>query len=486
MLFNSLEFIVFFPSVFLLYWFVFSKNLKLQNLLLLISSYIFYGWWDWRFLSLIIFSSFVDYFIGQELGKESNLRKRRILLIISIIANIGILSVFKYYNFFIENFVHLLSQFSIHTNSYSLKIILPVGISFYTFQTMSYTIDIYKNKMKPTNDLLSFFTFVAFFPQLVAGPIERAKNLLPQFHNPKVFNYQLASSGSKLIVIGLFKKVVIADSLSILVDTVYNSPQDYLGLPSLVATIFFAFQIYCDFSGYSDIAIGLSRLLGIRLMKNFDSPYFSHSLTEFWKRWHISLSSWFRDYLYIPLGGNRSTNLRSALNLITTFLVSGLWHGANWTFIVWGAIHGVMLMIEKYSNKVLEKYFRVSFEINSIFKILFTFTIVCFAWIFFRSASVSEAIFIISNIFADIRDYSSIALVEIKFRGMGLQYSDIGASIIFILVLLTIEYYQTRKDLIPKYLKYPLFKWLYYYTLLYFIIFWGTRNPAENFIYFQF
>ncbi|MBP93490.1 MAG: membrane-bound O-acyltransferase family protein, partial [Flavobacteriaceae bacterium] len=302
MLFNSIDFAIFFPIVFILYWLL-SKHLTARNALMLISSYVFYGWWDWRFLFLIIISSFVDYFVGRQLFKTENNRKRKHLLLVSLFVNLGFLVYFKYTNFFIDTFVDSFKLFGKDLEMSTLNIILPVGISFYTFQTLSYTIDIYRKQLEPSKGWLSFFAFVAFFPQLVAGPIERASHLLPQFYRTYKFNYNQIKSGLLLMAFGLFKKMVIADRLAILVNQVYNNPSEYQGIDIIIATIFFAFQIYCDFSGYSDIAIGAARTMGFDLMKNFDSPYLSKSITEFWRRWHISLSTWFRDYVYIPLGG---------------------------------------------------------------------------------------------------------------------------------------------------------------------------------------
>ncbi len=325
MLFNSLEFLVFLPSVFLLYWFIFNKGLFSQNLFILFSSYLFYGWWDYRFLSLIIFSTIVDFFVGKKIHLSKDIKERKLYLTLSLFINLGILGFFKYFNFFIDSFIDLvaITGYSLE-NQWTLKIILPVGISFYTFQTMSYSLDIFRKEMKPVNDFIAFASFVSFFPQLVAGPIERAKALLPQMMKKRKFEYLQAFFGLRLIIWGMFKKVVVADSLARYVDIFYANPNDYTGLPSIVAMIFFTFQIYCDFSGYSDIAIGTARLFGIKLNRNFNIPYISTSFTEFWKRWHISLSSWFRDYVYISLGGNRVGQLLNYRNLIITFMVSGL------------------------------------------------------------------------------------------------------------------------------------------------------------------
>ena len=380
MLFNSTEFIFFFTIVFFSYWFLFSKSNQFQNILILFSSYLFYAWWDLRFLVLIIISSLTDFLAGIFIQKNKKNKQRKSILFISLFTNLGILFCFKYFNFFIDNFLMVLKSFNISTNIEFIEIILPIGISFYTFQSLSYTIDVYNKKINATNNIIAFFAFVSFFPQLVAGPIERAKNLLPQFCKPRVFDYEFALSGCKLILIGLFKKMVIADSLSIVVDMIYANPADYLGLPTLIATVFFAFQIYCDFSGYSDIAIGLARLLGFKLMLNFETPYFSKSLSEFWRRWHISLSSWFRDYIYIPLGGSRVSETKVSFNIMVTFLLSGLWHGANWTFILWGALHGFVVVIEKQILTVTN-HLKNNFVIDFM-KISLTFSFVCITWIF--------------------------------------------------------------------------------------------------------
>ena len=342
MLFNSLEFFLFLPIVFILYWFVCKKYLKTQNILLLIASYVFYGMWDWRFLSLILFSTIVDYFVALKINTLEHQTKRKLWLSVSIIFNLGLLGFFKYYNFFVDSWVDLVSMFGYHMQStWTLKVILPVGISFYTFQTMSYSFDVYYKKIKPTRDFLSFAAFVSFFPQLVAGPIERASNLLHQITNKRTFNYNQSVSGLKLILWGLFKKVVIADALGPLVDDIFTNYNSYPSSTLILGAVFFSFQIYGDFSGYSDIAIGTSRLFGFNLMKNFSFPYFSRDIAEFWRRWHISLSTFLKDYLYIPIGGNKHGAIRTNINLMITMLLGGLWHGASWNFITWGAINGV-------------------------------------------------------------------------------------------------------------------------------------------------
>lgn len=392
MLFNSIDFALFFPIVFLIYWFVTNGNQKLQNGFILLASYVFYGWWDWRFLSLIAFSSFVDYFVGMALGRQENQRKRNLLLWISMGINLGLLGFFKYYNFFAQSFVDAFSLFGQPLNASTLNIILPVGISFYTFQTMSYTLDIYRRKFEPTKDILAFLAFVSFFPQLVAGPIERASHLLPQFFVPKKFDYALASDGLKKMLWGLFMKVVVADRLGLYVAAIYGNVEYHTGLSFIVATIFFAVQIYCDFGGYSLMAIGCAQIFGFDLMVNFKRPYFAGSFKEFWSRWHISLSTWFRDYVYIPLGGNRVSKSRTYFNLFATFVISGLWHGANWTFIVWGALHGFYQVVEKGLGEL------TGTKLSKWIAIPLVFLFTCLAWIFFRAATVGEAFHIVKTI----------------------------------------------------------------------------------------
>lgn len=397
MLFNSIDFAFFLPIVFVVYWFVTHKSLQLQNLWIVIASYIFYGWWDWRFLSLILFSTLIDFTVGRLLSAEERPVRRKTLLWISILVNLGFLGFFKYYNFFLENFVEAFSFFGAQIETRSLEIILPVGISFYTFQTLSYTIDVYKRKLEPTRDVIAFTAFVSFFPQLVAGPIERATHLLPQFYRSRVFNYAKAVDGMRQILWGLFKKVVIADNCAEIANQVFNDSASMNGSALALGAILFAFQIYGDFSGYSDIAIGTARLFGFDLMKNFAFPYFSRDIAEFWRRWHISLSTWFRDYLYIPLGGSRGNTWMKVRNIFIIFLVSGFWHGANWTFIAWGALNALYflpLLLLKKNRKNLDvpatgKLFPKSSELLSI---VGTFSITVFAWIFFRAENVKHAL----------------------------------------------------------------------------------------------
>ncbi len=490
MLFNSFDFAVFFPVFFILYWVVY-KNLKLRNAFLLVSSYVFYGWWDWRFLFLIIFSSIVDFIVGGFIYKTEKKKKKRLLLIVSLVSNLGLLAYFKYTNFFIDSFINSFNFLGGSLESFSLNIILPVGISFYTFQTLSYTIDIYRDKIKPVKEWLPFFTFVAFFPQLVAGPIERASHLLPQFYKKYNFDYDRVKSGLLLALFGLFKKMVIADRLAILVNQVYNNPTEYSGIELSVATVFFAFQIYCDFSGYSDIAIGLSRTLGFDLMKNFNSPYFSKSITEFWRRWHISLSTWFRDYVYIPLGGSKKGKWRTYSNLFIVFLVSGLWHGAAITFVIWGGIHGFIIVIEKFSEDLYRKFlFKISlFEKGALsirfFKWLFTFLIVCFSWIFFRANSYEHSLYISKNLFA----WDYINKEDGFIYNLGLTKPEFILALVSILLLLLFEWFNKKYGAI-KYLnkEFVIVRWLFYIIAVYVIVVFGVYggDAPKEFIYFQF
>lgn len=478
MLFNSIEFVIFLPIVFLLYWFVTKRSLKLQNILLLVASYIFYGWWDWRFLSLIVFSSFVDYYVGVSLGKTKTPHKRKILLWISILVNLGFLGFFKYYNFFAESFADAFTFFGSHIDPSRLNIILPVGISFYTFQTLSYSIDVYKRKLEPTKDSIAFFAFVSFFPQLVAGPIERASNLLPQFYKKRQFEYDKAVDGMRQILWGLFKKIVIADNAATYANDIFNNYQDYSGSTLFLGAIFFAFQIYGDFSGYSDIAIGTSRLFGFNLKQNFAFPYFSRDIAEFWRRWHISLSTWFRDYLYIPLGGSRGGTWMKVRNTFIIFVVSGFWHGANWTFLAWGflnALYFLPLMLRNknriHTNIIAKGKYLPS--IKELVNMGFTFMLTVFAWIFFRANSIQHAFLYIERIFKN----SVINIPEVLPKFI----------LLFILFLIVVEWLQrTRKHgLELQGLNITKFwRWQIYFFII-FCIFRFGGDPQE-FIYFQF
>lgn len=480
MLFNSLDFAIFLPIVFILYWFVFHKNVKGQNALIFVISYIFYGWWDWRFLSLILFSTIVDYSIGLLLNKEKSRVKRIIFLWLSIIVNLGFLGFFKYYNFFIQNFVEAFTFFGSQIKPNTLNIILPVGISFYTFQTLSYTIDVYKGKLLPTKSFIVFGSFVSFFPQLVAGPIERATNLLPQFFQLRKFNYLKAVDGLRQILWGLFKKVVIADNAAEFANLYFNNSSNYSGSELLLGVLFFSFQIYGDFSGYSDIAIGVSRLFGFDLKRNFSFPYFSRDIAEFWRRWHISLSAWFRDYLYIPLGGSRGGVWMKVRNTFIIFIVSGFWHGANWTFIVWGALNAVyflpLLLFNKNRNNigmVAENRNLPTFK--EFYSILITFGLTLIAWVFFRAENLPHAINYLSRVFSSTLFTPPVVTVKMVLVFMLIAF------------FITVEWMgRTNEYAIEKlfFKNSKLVRVSFYYTLVLMIFLFAGNN--QQFIYFQF
>lgn len=483
MLFNSIDFSIFLPIVFILYWFVANKNLKLQNILIVVASYLFYGWWDWRFLSLIIFSTLVDYSIGILLSKEKKLLKRKLFLWTSIFVNLGFLGFFKYYNFFLDNFISAFSFFGMEVNANSLSIILPVGISFYTFQTLSYTVDVYKKKLDPTKDVIAFSAFVSFFPQLVAGPIERATNLLPQFYKKREFDYSKAIDGMRQILWGLFKKVVIADNCAQYANEIFNNSADYGGSTLVLGALFFAFQIYGDFSGYSDIAIGTSRLFGFNLKQNFAFPYFSRDIAEFWRRWHISLSTWFRDYLYIPLGGSRGGAWMKVRNTFIIFIISGFWHGASWTFIAWGVLNAFYFLPilltgnnRKNLNTVAEGFFFPSIKETSL--MIFTFGLTVLAWIFFRAENIGHALSYIKEIF-------SLSLFSIPSMDGGI--SSALSTIILVVIFVIMEWIGKEEQYaianIGLKWKRPLRHIMYYAIII--AVFWFS-GKEQQFIYFQF
>ena len=483
MLFNSLDFAIFLPIVFILYWFVFNKSLKWQNLLVAAASYFFYGWWDWRFLSLILFSTLVDYFVGVYLGKTEKPSKRKLLLWISILVNLGFLGFFKYYNFFLDNFKSAFSFAGYELNANSLNIILPVGISFYTFQTMSYTIDVYKKRLEPAKDFISFAAFVSFFPQLVAGPIERATNLLPQFYKNRKFEYSSAVNGMRQILWGLFKKIVIADNCAVYANHIFDNSADLSGSTLFLGAIFFTFQIYGDFSGYSDIAIGTARLFGFNLMQNFAFPYFSRDIGEFWRRWHISLSTWFRDYVYIPLGGSRGGRWMNVRNTFIIFIVSGFWHGANWTFIVWGALNAIYflpLLLAQKNRHNMEVVAHSSYlpSIKEFFQMGFTFGLTVIAWIFFRAENIEHAINYLGEIFSG-------SLFKIPYY-TGIGYAIKIIPVIFLFFI--IEWIGRRGEYALETLKvnrHSKLNWLFYSGLV-FLIGMYMSTTETDFIYFQF
>jgi alginate O-acetyltransferase complex protein AlgI len=467
MLFNSQVFFVFFSCFLFLYWLINRKSFNYQNYLILVGSYIFYAWWDWRFLFLIFGSSLIDFFVAK---KIHNGTKKLNWLIVSCFSNLGTLFVFKYFNFFTQSFIDLTNLFGFNISFNVVNIILPVGISFYTFQTLSYSIDVYRNKISPTSNLISFLSFVSFFPQLVAGPIERASNLIPQIESKRTINVNQFKAGFFQILVGLFRKIVVADNLALYVDLIYGDPQIYNSSTLLLATFLYAFQIYFDFSGYSDIAIGTAKLLGFNFKQNFNLPYFSNSLTEFWRRWHISLSSWLKDYLYISLGGNRKGKLLTYRNLILTMLLGGLWHGSSFNFIIWGLIHGFVLAIEKliFSNK--QKTFGYSFGF------LYTFPVVLISWVFFRSQTLDDSFFILSSIFYFDFSYpviSDISIIVTSFFVLliGLVFD----------ILLKVK--KTDLETFGMYLNIKVYIFYSTFIIMLLVLFYSS---SEQFIYFQF
>jgi D-alanyl-lipoteichoic acid acyltransferase DltB (MBOAT superfamily) len=485
MIFNSIDFAIFLPIAFLLYWFVFKRNMVVQNCFIVAASYIFYGWWDWRFLILMTITIACSWASGLWISsirrrtgcKEQTIeRQAKIVMVATIVLNLLILGFFKYYNFFVQNFVDAFTLLGKELNVRTLKIILPVGISFYTFQALSYSIDVYRKKIEPTKDVVAFFAFVSFFPQLVAGPIERATNLLPQFYAKRTFDYSQAVNGMRQILWGLFKKIVIADNCAVAVNNTFEGYTIEPASALVVGAILFALQIYGDFSGYSDIAIGTARLFGFNLMKNFAFPYFSRDIAEFWRRWHISLTTWFRDYIYIPLGGSRGSKCQKVRNTFIIFLVSGFWHGASWTFIAWGAYHALLFVPllllgknRKNTNIVAENSLLPTFK--ELFFMLATFMFVVIGWIIFRAENIYQGIDYISRIF-------SSSIFSMPAHGKRAML----VSIIFIIV----EWFGRRQEYAIEKIpfKNPAFRWAIYVIITLFIV--TTGGATEKFIYFQF
>jgi D-alanyl-lipoteichoic acid acyltransferase DltB (MBOAT superfamily) len=482
MLFNSIEFAIFLPIVFLLYWSVTGGQYKRQNILLLLASYFFYGSWDWRFLFLLIFSTGLDFFTGLKMADAPNNRIKKFWFWLSVTVNLGFLGIFKYYNFFAESFAQALGNLGVHTNFWSLQVILPVGISFYTFHGLSYVIDIYNNRIKPERNFIDYSLFVSFFPLLVAGPIERATHLLPQIIQKREFNYSKAVDGLRQILWGLFKKIVIADNCATYANDIFNNYHNQSGSTLLLGAVFFAFQIYGDFSGYSDIAIGTARLFGIELLRNFAFPYFSRDIAEFWRRWHISLTTWFRDYLYIPLGGSRSGKWQAIRNTFIIFLVSGFWHGANWTFIAWGVYHAMLFMplLLLHKNRMntdtiaMNRFFPT---VKEFFQMGLTFFLVVLGWVLFRSNSIQQGLDIFSKIF-------STTIVSIPKYNLNR----------FNLLLLIVLFGFVLTEWVGRFDKYAIerlflryssgYRYTYYYLL--FILILVMRGTSQQFIYFQF
>ncbi len=488
MLFNSFEYLLFLPTVFLLYWFVFNR-LKWQNILVVVVSYVFYGWWNKTFLLLIAFTTFCSFLSGIAVERARNRYEGKVLRggikwdwwisVANVTINLLILGIYKYFNFFADSFVSVCETFGFRPGHVTLHLILPVGISFYTFQALSYTIDVYKRKIEPTHDVVAFFAFISFFPQLVAGPIERATNLLPQFQQKRQFKYETAADGLKQILWGLFKKMIIADNCALAVNPIWENYGSQNGVDLLVGAFLFTFQIYCDFSGYSDIAIGSAKLFGIKLMRNFNVPYFSRDIAEFWRRWHISLTTWFRDYIYIPLGGSRCSKLKVARNTMIIFLVSGLWHGANWTFVAWGAYHALLFFPlffagknRKYTDSVAQDKLLPS--LKEFLQMLTTFIFALIGWIIFRSESITQAFDFIYHIIAN-------------FHFTLPEYGK--TTILYCFILLCVEWIQREREHTLQIQPIGIFRsrfvrYAFYNILIIFIFF--NQASGQQFIYFQF
>ncbi len=473
MIFNSIPFVIFLVIVFTLHWLPLSRTRKHQNTVLLIGSYVFYGWWDPRFLLLILASSLIDYFAALRIASAESERARKMFLLISICSNLGMLFFFKYFNFFIDTFK---IAFGLPEGFSALDIILPVGISFYTFQTMSYTIDVYRRQMEPTRNLADLLTFVSFFPQLVAGPIERAKALLPQIEKPRIFSHDNAVIGCRWILLGAFKKIVIADRIAPIVGTIFDRPDEFGGWLAFAALALFFMQVYCDFSGYSDIAIGTAKLFNINLMLNFDRPFFVTSLRKFWGRWHISLMTWLRDYLYIPIGGNRGSRLFAARNVMIVFLLSGLWHGANWNFVIWGAWLGIFLLIEQWTG--MENW-----RIPPLFKWLMIFVPFTFSMVFFRSPTLDHAIGFIDAIFgpgASLTDLPALA------KRSGITIFSLAITLCLIAFLMLSEWLSFKPPTVLLFTESRAFRYGVYATFILAIGLFGVFTDPDAFIYFQF
>jgi alginate O-acetyltransferase complex protein AlgI len=467
MIFNTIEFIIFLLVVFILYWRFFSKSSTKQNTLLLIAGYFFYSWWSWKFLLLFITTSLIDFYAAQKIEQNEDSKKRKLFLGLSLSGNLLVLGFFKYYNFFVTEFANL---FSLNSENFTLNLILPLGISFYTFQAMAYTIDVYRKTTKAETNLLTYLVYSSFFPQMLSGPIERANYLMPQFRVKREFNYPQATRGVELMLFGYLKKVVLADNLAVIADRGFSFPNNYHGVDVVIAALCFTFQIYCDFSGYTDIARGVARLFGFELIKNFNNPYFAENINDFWRRRHISLSTWFRDYLYIPLGGNKKGKLRTSFNIILVFAVSGLWHGASRTFLTWGLYHGFLSAINRLLN--------IKVEFPKPIKIFITFIIVAFGLIFFRSATLTDAGIIISNLF-EFKGGPTI-LQSIESLKLFLLFSTL------FMVLILERLNEMKPGIFKNMFGKKLFKYSAYYYAVIIIIMLGVYDNAPNFIYFQF
>lgn len=482
MLFNSLKFGIFLPIVFVIYW---LSPKKFKWVVLLISSYYFYMSWNVKYVVLILGTTFISYLCALLLERSNSKKLKKLYLALTLIICLGVLFFFKYFNFISSSITEFFQMIAIPLHPITLNLLLPVGISFYTFQTFGYVIDVYRGDVKAEKHFGKYATFISFFPQLVAGPIERTRNLLPQIKNLSEFDYQKAIYGLKIMAWGFFKKVAVADALAVSVDSVYNNLGDYRGFSLVFASFLFAFQIYCDFSGYSDIAVGTAKLFGIDLMRNFNSPYFSASIKEFWSRWHISLSQWFRDYIYIPLGGNRCSKVRNSFNLIVTFLLSGLWHGANWTFVIWGFLHGVMQIAEKFLIKRSNRKRNFEFSLRWALSVIVVFVLCTVAWVFFRAASIEDAIYVFKNAFLGLGDPWSY--IRNGLSSMGISMKELIAIAIPLTLLFAYDFANLKTDVITWISnRKVLVRWVVYISLFFIIVFLRPVNSGGEFIYFQF
>lgn len=478
MLFNSFSFAVFLPIVFIIYW---AVPKKYQWVVILASSYYFYMSWNIKYVLLIFFTTVVSYVAARLIEKEKSGHIRKFYMTIAVVASLGVLFFFKYFNFVSASIADFVKLFLIEYSPFMLQVLLPVGISFYTFQTLSYVIDVYRGRVQAEKHFGIYAAFISFFPQLVAGPIERTTNLLPQIKKENYFDYEQASYGMKLMAWGFFKKIVLADTLAIYVDAIYNNVYNYQGMVFFLATFFFAVQIYCDFSGYSDIAIGCAKLFGINLMSNFESPYFSSSVKEFWSRWHISLSTWFRDYVYIPLGGSRVSTWRHKANLLITFLVSGLWHGANWTYVIWGGVHGIAQVLEN----VLHFDTKSNKRIYSIVRMCIVFAFVAFAWVFFRAQSIQDAFFVIGHSLVGIG--KPLQYMKAGYAALGMDKTLFRTCMCFILLLGIYDGFSKKYDLIAALGRLNIIvRWVIYLTIILVVLFYAPIGNDSSFIYFQF
>lgn len=483
MLFNSLAFAVFLPIVFILYW---AIPHKYRYIILLVASYYFYMSWNPRYVVLILLTTAVSYLCAILVDAADSGRKKKWYVAAALVVSLGVLFFFKYFNFLSASVTAALARISIPLHPVTIKVMLPVGISFYTFQSLSYVIDVYRGDVKPQRNFLRYALFISFFPQLVAGPIERTKNLMPQLFEEREFSHDKAVYGLRLMLWGFFKKLVIADAVAKYVDIIYDNVHAYFGMTLIMATVLFTFQIYCDFSGYSDIAVGTAKLLNIDLMTNFKSPYLATSIREFWSRWHISLSTWFRDYIYIPMGGNRCSKARRNINLMVTFLASGLWHGANWTFVVWGGLHGVYQIIENFITEKFGKKEKKPSKIVTFLKGVLTFALVSIAWVFFRAGSLSDAFYVVTHLYRGVIHLPN-AFTRM-FIEMFFSYFAFAKLVLSLAALMLYDYFSLKYDLIVEFgkLKWPL-RWIFYVGVTTVIILLKLHNgTTQEFIYFQF